>query len=342
MPMVLLALLVVAVGALAWAPRLGWSAPRGCEGVGWRLLLPAPGVLTEADDGQLPLRFSVETVYESRSVLLVGTLYGLYVGEVCQETWSRVSMVGEIRPGSIPQNIGRRAQIKTIAVGPDRRVYIGGYNAFVVSGFTDDRNWIVGEGPPNVHNYRWIHSDAITASPARTGLAYAQPHQESLRGETGFLRTVDGGQTWQLRSRATYGAHLLADRCQADRVYAYHASQGFRRSDDGGATFVMMEAIPEVRRMVQNETHGTFWRVDSQGGVQRTQDPSQPWQEVSAAPGPRNIVSLAASKHRDGLLYAVTEFGETETSHGIRVGGELWSFDDGSGAGKGLSSVPCV
>jgi len=83
-----------------------------------------------------------------------------------------------------------------------------------------------------------------------------------------------------------------------------------RRSADGGATFDHIADFEElVRAMSMSPDGSRFWLATLDGSFYRSMDRGETWEPVENTPYRGHLVSLSASPHDPGLVFAVTREG---------------------------------
>jgi photosystem II stability/assembly factor-like uncharacterized protein len=162
-------------------------------------------------------------------------------------------------------------------------------------------------------------------------LAYYASGHPSAGGNSGFLKSTDGGGSWQHISDGLNGPvdfHQL-DVSAADPKTIYGGFGGLQVSHDGGVTWTMAGELPgELIAIAASGTKAATVYAATKIGLQASEDGGASWKSV-AFPG--EVVSLVEAE-ADGTLYAyVVGKGLMHTNESATGNWELLSnaFADG-------------
>ncbi|MDP9122065.1 MAG: hypothetical protein M3O15_11995, partial [Acidobacteriota bacterium] len=144
-------------------------------------------------------------------------------------------------------------------------------------------------------------------------------------------RSADGGGSWEARNGMLPAADLAVFALAVaphdpDTVYAVPvggaANDGLLRSEDGGATWVVLHQLPFINQLAFDPAHGDALLAAAEGGLYRSVDKGGSWQRAGFAGSAVNAV--AVDPLRPSILLAVVFEGNTSA-------GRVWrSRDDGS------------
>lgn len=160
-------------------------------------------------------------------------------------------------------------------------------------------------------------------------LGEADFHALSIVGDTIYghdatgdrlMVSVDGGKTWDIRSRGIGMRGLAADPEGGDTVVGVMPA-GFEVSSDGGRTFEpLRDAPPAV--LVSWPTRDQLWAVDASGAVHRAESATGPWTSAGQAPGEPQAFTAT----NDMLAVAVTGLDGRSAIFVSRDGASTWSL----------------
>lgn len=130
------------------------------------------------------------------------------------------------------------------------------------------------------------------------------------RGETELRRTLDGGQTWEIRSTNPpfFSAEPLVDPENPDVLYAIDDLETFLRSDDGGQTFVAASSgLPTDQRItaiaVDYNISGTVYAVSgSAKTLFKSTDAGDTWTAIAVPADAFRSISVDPSDSARILL----------------------------------------
>jgi photosystem II stability/assembly factor-like uncharacterized protein len=133
-------------------------------------------------------------------------------------------------------------------------------------------------------------------------------------GNSGLLKSSDGGHTWRKINQADSTAIILSvevNPFDADNVYAGVERMGLHRSNDGGTTWQpSMDGMPPETRVgdivFDPQNPQVVYASDHFSGVYRSDNGGDTWRPINSSLRTRAVNRLALSG--DGLhLYAATE-----------------------------------
>lgn len=137
----------------------------------------------------------------------------------------------------------------------------------------------------------------------------------------GLYLSSDGGENWEFVTRATGDAMALAaGPGEPPVLYALSMSQGPVRSDDGGNEWLRIRGAPKTSMsgIYVHPVSGNLY-LAGQGGVYRSEDRGNTWQELGPDGPPMALV--AADPKDEQKLVAIAQNGQVYRSD---VGGKSW------------------
>lgn len=164
---------------------------------------------------------------------------------------------------------------------------------------------------------------------------YATSYRLYLAESNGdILQTGDGGASWSVAKR--FGARLTeirTDKFDGNVIYVITRENGFYRSDDEGASWVLLEdklknfsGAAEYRRFVMSEKipNKIYWI--STYGVLVSMDKGDSWQAMKliTPPGSANIYAFAVNPQNENEIYYAATISNRSTFYKSIDGGENW------------------
>lgn len=144
-------------------------------------------------------------------------------------------------------------------------------------------------------------------------------------GNLGFLKSTDGGITWQMVSKgadepADFHA-LAASPVNPQLVYGYH--EGLRRSEDGGLTWQAVNTTVRPLALVADpQEESTVYASHAYGGgIMVSRDRGETWGSLSQELGGDSVFALAVHSQGSEMLAASERKGLIKSSDR----GKTWS-----------------
>lgn len=200
----------------------------------------------------------------------------------------------------------------------DSRTIYAGSSAFYSAGVFDNRMPAAGVYVSHDGGSNWIaandvltsHANVIdlTVDPADSQIVYA------ATGNSGILKSTDGGQNWRKMNRADSQAIIFSVQVNPfdpNIVFMGLGQKGLYRSDDKGQTWQLsIEGMPletsisDIEFDPQNPQ--LMYASDHISGIYRSDNGGKTWRQINSSLRTRAVNRLAISG--DGLhLYAATE-----------------------------------
>ena len=138
--------------------------------------------------------------------------------------------------------------------------------------------------------------------PSRPGEFFASGHPAS-GGNLGFIRSVDGGNTWQPLSQGAGGPvdfhHLAVSRSDPDVIYGVF--RGLQQSTDGGRSWAILAREPAgLIGLAVSPTSSTVLYGATEAGLLVSADAGRTWQSALALRRPATMVHTTAQ----GAIFA--------------------------------------
>jgi photosystem II stability/assembly factor-like uncharacterized protein len=144
---------------------------------------------------------------------------------------------------------------------------------------------------------------AIVADPASPGAVYAL-------GTAGILVSADGGQTWQLASKApaSYLTTLVPDPQDPKTLYLSTWRSGVFRTSDAGRTWSALGATLGAPIAIDPRAPSTLYAGRGNTLV-KTADGGTTWQPAGTGIVSSDVLSTATDPRNDRVVYAATDAG---------------------------------
>ena len=200
-------------------------------------------------------------------------------------------------------------------------VLYAGTSAFHSAGTFDDRLSAAGIFTSNDKGATWEPANDITSQDANVTALAVDPTDPLIvyaaTGNHGVLKSVNGGQNWDMRNAGLPGSPptalaIAVHPTDSDVVYVGLESSGVYRSADGSSTWQQMAAGLNPESSVSDiiispgDPHLVFI-ADKSSGIYRSANPSEePWVLNNRGLRTRHVNALAFSADAQ-LLYAATD-----------------------------------
>lgn len=221
------------------------------------------------------------------------------------------------------ETIGTTTSISVAALNPDVRVKVGGWQSDMKTLYTEDggKSWTYITNKPDPEAQAYQGSIAVTADGANFIWSTAKA--------SGAYFTSDRGASWQSIKGLRGGSYVVADKADANYVYATGAN-GFLVSSDGGQSFgtTMMSGEVRGRAFPEPGTAGKVYIPFEGGGLFVTEDFGKSFRHIDSVASCKAVGLGKGRTESDPLVIYIWGQPEGAEEAGIYMSedsGESWS-----------------
>ncbi len=167
-----------------------------------------------------------------------------------------------------------------------------------------------GSPPVKVENSERRDYMAFTADPSKSGMLYASGHP-STGGNTGFIRSSDGGVTWQKVSdvlNPPVDFHAIAiSSSDPNRLYGFDSEgRGLFKTTDAGSTWTNMTEPPSyISSLAIDPRNSDNIFAGTEKGIFISTDGAHTWTQLNEFKG---LAVHALAYSNNGTLFAYGDF----------------------------------
>lgn len=232
--------------------------------------------------------------------LVIGGLAGVFLANFAVNTHEN----SETNPRTVFWR-----HIHGLGFDPDNRniLYIATHGDFY---------WSVNDGPPSKVDKQRADYMAFSAPYAQGTPLYASGHP-ATGGNTGLIKSTDGGKTWQQVSTVLdppVDFHAMSISRSDPNVIIGHdsAGRGLFKTTDSGKTWQTLEFPEFVSALAISPNDSNVVFAATAKGIYQSVDGANTWTQIEQYKG---LPALSLAFDEDGILYASTEeFGLTRSS----------------------------